>query len=215
MVAEKITAAPAGEFAPMIPAQVWEDLKNSPSGLRLYAWMLQKPVGWDFGNREQMARDSGLKVGSVRTGIRDLIAAGYYIAERIQVEAGHWIRQCKIIAQRIVAGHTEGSLPKVGDTAHIPPVRESKRERHAIRRPRLARPHDPAACPREAAGKPCRDCAAAAAERQPEKPSAATHPAPAPVAAVIAAALGATGTECEHGHLPGRCGQCRYRAARG
>jgi hypothetical protein len=212
-VAEKLTEAPAGEFAPMIPAQVWDDLKHSPSGLRLYAWLQQKPAGWEFGNRDQMARDSGLKVGSIRTGIRDLVAAGYYLVEHIQTEAGRWITQCKIVARRIVAGQTEGSLREVGDAARIPPPREKKRERHALRPPRLARPHDPATCPREAAGKPCRHCAAAAAALVPEKPSAATHPAPAPVAAVIAAALGATGSECEHGALPGRCAFCRRRAA--
>jgi hypothetical protein len=213
VVAEKLTEAPAGGFAPMIPAQVWDDLKNSPSGLRLYAWMQQKPAGWEFGGRDQMARDSGLPVGSIRTGIRDLIAAGYYLAERVQIEAGRWITQCKIFAQRIVAGHTEGSLREVGNPARIPPPREKKRERHALRSPRLPRPHDPATCPREAANQPCRDCAAAAAARKPEKPSAATHPAPPPVADVLAAALGETGTECEHGVLPGRCAFCRRRAA--
>jgi hypothetical protein len=217
IVAEKLTAFPDGEWVPAAPRVIREKLRNDPWSLALWLEAQSKPEGWAMGDRDQMASEIGWPVYRIRRAITGLRLAGLYLVERIQDAAGRWSTACRFVASLVASPQVtpKADSPKVGDPAGIPPVRESKRERHALRLPRLARPHDPATCPREAAGKPCRDCAAAAAERRPEKSSAATHPAPAPVAAVIAAALGATGTECEHGHLPGRCGQCRYRAARG
>jgi hypothetical protein len=212
-----------GEYTPQIPGEVWTRLTAPgihPKALAFYTWMQTKPCGWELGNREQMSNalggtDKGWSVHIVRQCITSLKRVGLYLVDRVNDLAGHFVTTCRALTMPSSQVTPEVESEEAGPPADIPPLREKKRERHALRLPRLGKPHDPATCPREAAGKPCRDCAAAAAERRPEKSSAATHPAPAPVATVIAAALGATGTECEHGHLPGRCGQCRYRAARG
>jgi hypothetical protein len=210
------------EFAPQVTAATRAALRQVHwSAGQLYMEVQSLPDGFALADEWLRAR-LGWTVNRLREAKHGLIMAGLYVWEDIHDAEGQLRRACRYLTNVIREAASpqvkpSGGVATVGQPPQIPPVREKKRERHGLRLPRLARPgapHDPATCPREAANQACRNCAAWVADHaQPEKPTAATHPAPRPVHEVIAVALGQTGTECEHGHLPSRCGNCRARAA--
>ena len=211
-VAEKITRAPAGEFAPMLPRAIREALRFNSDALALWAEAQSNPLGWSMGDREVMAADMGWSVYRVRRAINGLIRAGLYVVEKLRDAAGRWSTVCRILATLGASPQVEpqADSPKVGHAADIPPARDRKREGP----PAGPVPHNPATCWREAAGLPCRWCAAyvAAAPRWPAKaPSSA--PASRPVAEVLAPQPMPTRpaverVECEHGRRAVACLAC-------
>lgn len=182
IVAEKLHTAPAGEFAPMLPADVRLALRNDPWALHLYAEAQSKPEGWAMGDRDRMAADMGWPVYRVRRAITGLRRAGLYLVERVQDLGGRWSTVCRFVASVTSAVSAQvtpkADIPKDGLPTGTPPSRERKREGRTV--------HSPATCKREAAGLPCRQCATvAAAESRPENRCAPTHPAERPVADVL------------------------------
>lgn len=206
IVAEKITAAPAGEFAPMVPREIREALRDNSPALALWTEAMSKPEGWLMGSRDRIAELMCWPVYRVRKAIRGLVDAGLYLVDRIQDAAGRFSTVCRFVASLASSQVTpKADIPKAGKPARTPPSRRIKREGR-IGGGSL---HSPQTCKREAAGLPCRQCAAvAAAAKLVEKPSTATLPASRPAADV----LRDEHDECEHGATPHRCAFCRRAA---
>lgn len=206
IVAEKITRAPAGEWAPPVPRAIREALRSNSDALALWIEAQSKPAGWSMGTRERMADAMGWTRYRIRRAIGGLRAAGLYLVDRVQDAGGRWSTACRFVANlpSLQVGPKAG-LPDAGIPAAIPLSTESKR----------AAPHLPATCLREAAGLPCRDCAKyVAAQRIWKWPAApATSPAARPVGDVLAAERRpardvAARVECEHGRRRVACLAC-------
>lgn len=178
IVAEKITRAPDGEWAPPVPRAIREALRGNSDALALWIEAQSKPAGWSMGTRERIADAIGWTRYRVRRAIAGLRAAGLYLVERVQDAGGRWSTACRFVASLPSSQvRPKAGIPTAGIPAAIPPSTENKR----------GGPHQPATCYRERAGLPCRECAAYVAAQRvtPRWPAPAHHPSERPVADVL------------------------------